>query len=1603
MADKPPDPPPGGLASELARLEKAIAEMAAANVKLDRERQDLAGKMQVAQHRRDVLAHEMAERQRQRGAGRGGGRGSGGRGGGRGARAGGTDRRPPPQRAAPPPQPAAPPQQRAGPPPAAAPEVPAESPPAPAADRVRPQVAPMPPEASSRSVQTIMLGLGALLLGISSIVFVGVAITELELASQLVILLAVTGLFLGFGPAMAARGLTATAETLAAVGLLVFSVAGYPLGSAGVGAGLPAYVYGGLVAAATAVVAYGYHLATRLHVPRWAALLAAQPVLPLVASPVITGATGWAVVFALVAVHNAAAAVTAGRRLFGFLAWALHGAALLVAIGFALAGMFLAGTVVAATLAGLSLVLATAVGLAGAVGLRRDPLPELAAGLLTLAVIGAAGRVVALALPGRWLLPIAAIMTAVTLACLLLPPRARRGPLRASAWALVALGVVVAGLALRAGAATLVWPPWPEELAGYQRGLAAAVGTLEWQLAATAAAATVGASLSVPRAFRREVTVAGVALTALAAPASLGLPPTVGAWVLAVGAAGLSLTGLDARTRRAAASHVAGAGVLFVAAAGTSLAGPALTATVLTALTLTGAVVARAGPRAGSAKPPARGDRAGAGELVTGWAAGAATLTLPGAAATGAVAAGFGQAEVLAAGFAAVCGSLGYAALTQLRRRHTPLAVRVGAALGTAVVGAVALATAPSAADVAIAGLLLLAAGLVVATPRIDAIRRPDRPLDGADLAAAAATAAVVATLARIAALLLPVSGSDAALVTAAVLVLLVAVAVRALPEAWRRGPVLGVSAVGTLVGGVAAAAAVASAGQALATVSPLWHAELTRLAPSPTVAGLSWAAPLALALLSVTAAVLPSRTGHRASAALAVLATVGAPAALGLDWWAPAALSVAVGTGYGLAAAALGTRAAISRAVAAGVLAAYAVCASLGRPWTTAAVLGLVAVVGIAVAVVAASRSRTGRPDPEPMTAGYPPPPADPRLRIGGVAVTVVMLAIPGTLAAFAAQLGLSTGTGLLAALCGTSLALAVLAAVALVRPAAGDQQPGSPGSSGGTAMPYLPYGTVGVTAGATGIAFATVPDGYLTGLYAAAAVLLVVLAELVRAAALRDASARLAWLRPAPGPGGVPGPAPSGPAPRLSLISPPVGAMIAAAVPSLVVLVAIAPALAAALVDPYQALATPWQGPPPELLAAESVPATSVLAALLFTLAAALAAVGFGGAVTRQAAPVVAPGLAVTILIAPAALHAPWPVGTGAALAVFTMATLGVALTPPPVPTPAARPLRVTRLVVLGIGLAAGGAGLAGSLADPQLTWATFGGAIAVGATAAVRGRTWLARLLGWLGAAAAAQLFGLVTGYLFGAGRTQLGLPLLAVAAVALLAVARLRRLRPPAASAELAAVEGFGGYLSLLGAVLFTIGSAPDLGAVLVGAGAVLGLAAVRPGRSHRERRTLWWTAAASEIVAWWIIMRQFDVGLLEAYTLPFAMFALLVGALEVRFRPELGSWVTYGPGLVAAFGPSLLVVITTSSPEPGRQAWVILGGVAVLLLGSRFGQRAPLIIGSVVTAVAALHLLSLAGPWLMLIPIGLLLLVLGANREKRQRDLERLRGAYSRMR
>src|SRR5690606_35612464 len=336
--------------------------------------------------------------------------------------------------------------------------------------------------------------------------------------------------------------------------------------------------------------------------------------------------------------------------------------------------------------------------------------------------------------------------------------------------------------------------------------------------------------------------------------------------------------------------------------------------------------------------------------------------------------------------------------------------------------------------------------------------------------------------------------------------------------------------------------------------------------------------------------------------------------------------------------------------------------------PASLALVLAAVVVVGTAVAGLIATLPRLR---------------ADPRQGVGGAATTAVLLALPGMLAALAVVRETTPGVAFLAALAGTGLGLAVLALLTTAR------HPGGP-PFGGAVRAYLPYGTVGVAAGATGVALFAMPTPYPSGVYAAAAVLLGVVAELLRA----DPTGRdgLPSARPVAG-----------------WVNPSIGALLAAAVPATIALIQMAPALHAALNVPLEVLADPWGTPPPRLLVTGDVPTTSALAALLLTLAAALAAAGFGGAVTRQTAPVVAPGVAVT---------------------------------PPPRSGIRTRVLRWVRGVVLVIGLAAGGAGLAGSFADRMLTWGTFGGAVAVGATAALGGRTRSARLLGWLGAALAAQ---------------------------------------------------------------------------------------------------------------------------------------------------------------------------------------------------------------------------------------------------------------------
>ena len=136
-----------------------------------------------------------------------------------------------------------------------------------------------------------------------------------------------------------------------------------------------------------------------------------------------------------------------------------------------------------------------------------------------------------------------------------------------------------------------------------------------------------------------------------------------------------------------------------------------------------------------------------------------------------------------------------------MARREISLPLTVGTGLGAVAMALAALlAPGATAADIWVGALLLAAAGLLFFA-NVDRLRPArDRMLDGPDIAAAAATVAICGALARVAALAFP----DAPLLMAGMVVLFVALGVRALPEDWRRGPVRGLAVAGAVVGLIA-------------------------------------------------------------------------------------------------------------------------------------------------------------------------------------------------------------------------------------------------------------------------------------------------------------------------------------------------------------------------------------------------------------------------------------------------------------------------------------------------------------------------------------------------------------------------------------------------------------------------------------------------------------------------------------------------------------------------------------------------------------------------------------------------------------------------------
>ena len=143
-----------------------------------------------------------------------------------------------------------------------------------------------------------------------------------------------------------------------------------------------------------------------------------------------------------------------------------------------------------------------------------------------------------------------------------------------------------------------------------------------------------------------------------------------------------------------------------------------------------------------------------------------------------------------------------------------------------------------------------------------------------------------------------------------------------------------------------------------------------------------------------------------------------------------------------------------------------------------------------------------------------------------------------------------------------------------------------------------------------------------------------------------------------------------------------------------------------------------------------------------------------------------------------------------------------------------------------------------------------------------------------------------------------------------------------------------------------------------------------------------------------------------VGVPEAYTLAVALVALITGYFEVRRHPEISSWISYGIALVAAFLPSVAIVLATGQ-TPLRRVLLIVAAATTVALGAWRRQQAPVVVGGVVLAVASLHELAVVSTtallWTVMAIVGAGLVALGANFEKRRQDLLRLRGALGRLR
>ncbi|WP_162907974.1 SCO7613 C-terminal domain-containing membrane protein [Allorhizocola rhizosphaerae] len=334
-----------------------------------------------------------------------------------------------------------------------------------------------------------------------------------------------------------------------------------------------------------------------------------------------------------------------------------------------------------------------------------------------------------------------------------------------------------------------------------------------------------------------------------------------------------------------------------------------------------------------------------------------------------------------------------------------------------------------------------------------------------------------------------------------------------------------------------------------------------------------------------------------------------------------------------------------------------------------------------------------------------------------------------------------------------------------------------------------------------------------------------------------------------------------------------------------------------------------------------------------------------------------------------------APWPTLPAVTL-VFGLSTVVTAI------------LRRMNPALVIVGVVLAGSALYGAAQQRWALVAALGLVVVAMAVVAVAAVPVAARVAGWLVGAAATVWLAYESGELAGFRPEATAYLVLLVAGTLL----GLSLMRFAVAVAAEAAAHGAAVVALVLG-----LESTTATAGVLALWGVAVGLSALR--RQPVERAV---SAGVLEAVAWVVLLRSYDVGTLEAYTLPIAVVAVILG---VVFTRGLSSWAAYGPALGAALLPSLGAVLLTTGGE-WRRLLLGIGALAVTIAGAVWRKQAPFLLGGGTLIVLGLHEIVLAWKlvptWIPLAIFGLLLVGLAITYERRRRDLARLRETVTRM-